>query len=351
MPSSNPQSPIPNLSSVRSLPRWLKRNVPKGNANHFTANTIAEFGLQTVCDHAKCPNRMECYAEKTATFMILGDTCTRGCHFCSVRHGSPQPVDADEPRRVAEATQQLGLRHIVITCVTRDDLPDGGAEHFCQTIAEIRRLSGATADLPSSASGRSGTPVPDISDADGGTPMSESNTQVPLTLALSRRERGPSAPTIEVLPSDFAGNIAAVDRLIEAAPDVYNHNTETVPRLFATVRNPKANYRWTLEMFRHIHRRNPAIQLKTGLMLGLGETTQELLDTLADLFEAGCRMLTLGQYLQPAQDRLPVARYVPPEEFDELGRYARRMGFQQVASGPFVRSSYHAREMASTSDP
>ena len=149
-----------------------------------------------------------------------------------------------------------------------------------------------------------------------------------------------------MLPSDFAGNIAAVDRLIEAAPDVYNHNTETVPRLFAAVRNPKANYRWTIEIFRHIRRCNPAIRLKSGLMLGLGETTQELLDTLADLLEAGCRMLTLGQYLQPAADRLPVARYVPPQEFDELGQFARQMGFQQVASGPFVRSSYHARDMA-----
>jgi lipoic acid synthetase len=303
--------------------------VPKGNANHFTANTIAQLGLQTVCDHAKCPNRMECYAEKTATFLILGDTCTRGCHFCSVKHGTPRPVNADEPRRVAEAARRLGLAHVVITCVTRDDLLDGGAEHFCRTIAEVRRL-GATTNLRS---------VP-------GSPSSATDTQAALTLALSRRERGLFSPTIEVLPSDFAGNIAAVDRLIEAVPEVYNHNTETVPRLFATVRNPKANYRWILQMFRHIHRRNPAIQLKTGLMLGLGETTEELLDTLADLLDAGCRMLTLGQYLQPAPDRQPIARYLPPQEFDELGRLARQMGFQQVASGPFVRSSYHAREMA-----
>ena len=155
----------------------------------------------------------------------------------------------------------------------------------------------------------------------------------------------PLPPTIEVLPSDFAGNAAAVDRLIEAAPDVYNHNTETVPRLFPTVRNPKANYAWTLEMFRRIRRRNPAIALKTGLMLGLGETTDELLDTLADLFEAGCRRLTLGQYLRPSPAQLPVVRYLPPEEFEYLGQLARRIGFERVASGPFVRSSYHAREM------
>jgi lipoic acid synthetase len=215
-----------------------------------------------------------------------------------VKHGTPGPVDPDEPRRVAEAARQLGLKHVVITCVTRDDLPDGGAEHFFETVAAVRKAS------------------------DSETP-----------------------PTIEVLPSDFAGNVAAVDRVVEACPQVYNHNTETVPRLFATVRNPKVNYAWTLAMFRHIHRRNPAIELKTGLMLGLGETTDELLDTLADLLDAGCSLLTLGQYLQPRLDRLPVTRYLPPEEFEELGRLARQMGFKQVASGPFVRSSYHAREM------
>jgi lipoyl synthase len=312
MPISNP--PIPN---PQSLPRWLKRNVPKGNANHFTAKLIGQLGLQTVCDHAKCPNRMECYSQKTATFLILGDICTRGCRFCSVTKGKPLPVDADEPRRVAEAAKELGLKHVVITCVTRDDLPDGGAEHFVQTIDAIRRATAAT---------------------------------------------------VEVLPSDFAGNADAVDRLIRAAPDVYNHNTETVPRLFSAVRGRRGtgtvcakhppgrsgkpclspffpDYAWTLEMFRRIRRGNSAIALKTGLMLGLGETTEELLDTLADLFEAGCRMLTLGQYLQPSPAQMPVVRYLPPEEFDQLGCLARQIGFTQVASGPFVRSSYHAREM------
>jgi lipoic acid synthetase len=277
-----------------ALPRWLKRNVPKGNANHFTARLIDQLGLQTVCDHARCPNRMQCYAEKTATFMILGDTCTRGCGFCSVKKGKPGPPDADEPRRVAEAAKKLGLKHVVVTCVTRDDLADGGAEHFVQTIAEIRRATTAT---------------------------------------------------VEVLPSDFGGNTTAVDQLVRAAPEVYNHNTETVPRLFAEVRGPKADYRWTLMMFRRIGRQNPNIKLKTGLMLGLGETIEELLDTLADLFDAGCRMLTLGQYLRPGAAQLPVARYLPPEEFEAIGNAARQMGFQQVASGPFVRSSYHAGKM------
>jgi lipoyl synthase len=328
VPTPNPQSPIPNpCSSPQSLPRWLKRNVPKGNANHFTAKLIGQLGLQTVCDHAKCPNRMECYSQKTATFMILGDICTRGCRFCSVKKGKPQPVDPDEPRRVAEAARELGLKHVVITCVTRDDLPDGGAEHFVRTIAEIRKEgSGVRSQGPELAN-----------------PKSEiHNLKSEISGPWSLVPGSYSLPTVEVLPSDFAGNADAVDRLIDAAPDVYNHNTETVPRLFPTVRNPKSDYRWTLEMFRRIRRANPAIALKTGLMLGLGETTEELLDTLADLLKAGCRMLTLGQYLQPSPAQLVVVRYLSPEEFDHLGDLARRMGFERVASGPFVRSSYHA---------
>lgn len=281
-------------SIPRNLPRWLKRNVPKGNALAGTARLIDELRLKTVCDHAKCPNRMECYANKTATFMILGDVCTRRCGFCSVAKGKTRPVDGDEPRRVAEAALRLGLRHVVITCVTRDDLPDGGAEHFCRTVAAVRAATDAT---------------------------------------------------IEVLPSDFAGNAGAVDRLIAAAPEVYNHNAETVPRLYREVRGRKADYRWTLEIFRRVKRQSPGTRTKSGLMLGLGESEEELFDTLADLLDAGCEMLTLGQYLQPAADCLPVVRHVPPEEFDTLGEAARRMGFRQVASGPFVRSSYHAWRM------
>ncbi len=280
--------------ATKSLPRWLKRNVPKGNANHFTAKLIDRLGLQTVCDHARCPNRMECYANKTATLMILGEVCTRNCRFCGVASGRPRPVDPDEPHRVAQATKRLELRHVVITCVTRDDLADGGAEHFAQTIAAVRQATDAK---------------------------------------------------VEVLPSDFAGNRASVDRLIEACPDVYNHNTETVPRLYRAVRGRKSDYRWTLDMFRRIADRAPSIRLKTGLMLGLGETTEELFDTLADLHDAGCRLLTLGQYLRPSLEQMPVVRYVPPEEFDRLGDFARRIGFEQVAAGPFVRSSYHAAEM------
>jgi lipoic acid synthetase len=282
-------------SARRGLPAWLKRNVPLQNANHFTAKLIEELHLATVCEHARCPNRMECYACKTATFMILGEVCTRRCGFCRVSTGKPRPVDPDEPGRVAEAARRLGLRHVVVTSVTRDDLRDGGAEHFARTVAAVRQLTGAT---------------------------------------------------LEVLPPDFAGNTAAIELLLDAAPDVYNHNTETVPRLYREVRGRKADYRWTLEIFRRVRRRSPATRAKTGLMLGLGETDGELLDTLADLVDAGCQMLTLGQYLQPAPDRLPVKRYVRPEQFDRWGRAAGQIGFEQVASAPFVRSSYRARDMA-----
>ncbi len=276
------------------LPRWLKRNVPKGVGGHLTARLLDELALQTVCQNARCPSRMECYARHTATFLILGNVCTRHCGFCAVAGGTPQPVQKDEPARVAEASRRLGLKHVVITSVTRDDLPDGGAEQFFRAVAEVRRVVGAT---------------------------------------------------VEVLTPDFAGNTAAVDRVAEAAPEVFNHNAETVPRLYRRVRGGRARYDWTLGLLRRVGRKNPAIRLKSGLMLGLGETVEELFDTLADLREAGCRMLTLGQYLAPSPAHLPVVRYIPPAEFDALGKAARGMGFSEVASGPFVRSSYHAAQM------
>lgn len=281
------------------LPRWLKRNVPKGNANHFTAGLLDELRLETVCDNAKCPNRMECYSQKTATFMVLGNVCTRPCGFCAVERGRPAAPEIDEPERLAEAAVRLGLKHVVVTSVTRDDLGDGGAEHFYQCILAIRRRTSAS---------------------------------------------------VEVLTPDFVGNMAAIDRIVEAAPDVFNHNTETVPRLYAKVRGPKSDFRWTLALLRRIKQLNPAIKTKSGLMLGLGEAREELFDTLAALRDAGCDLLTLGQYLMPsstmADNYLPVVRYIPPEEFAELGQAAKSLGFKQVASGPFVRSSYHAREMA-----
>ena len=279
---------------MQRLPRWLKRNVPKGNAAHFTARLVDELRLETVCDHARCPNRMECYARKTATFMILGDVCTRRCAFCHVSSGRAGPVDPGEPGRIAEAARRLELCHVVVTSVARDDLPDGGSGHFVRCVEAVRRATGAT---------------------------------------------------VEVLPSDFAGDRAAVDQLVDAAPEVYNLNTETVPRLYRKVRGPQADYGRVLETFRHIKGRNAAIRTKSGLMLGLGETVEELFDTLADLLDAGCEMLTLGQYLRPSPKQLPVRRYFTPQEFHELGDAARRLGFARVAAGPLVRSSYHAREM------
>lgn len=279
----------------RRLPRWLKRNVPLGNANHFTARLLEELRLETVCDNARCPNRMECYSQKTATFMVLGSVCTRPCGFCAVERGKTQPLEDDEPERLAEAALRLGLRHVVITSVTRDDLPDGGAEHFYRCVLAVRARTGAA---------------------------------------------------VEVLTPDFIGKPGAVERVVASLPEVFNHNTETVPRLYRQVRGRKSEYRWTLELLRRVKMLQPQIKTKSGLMLGLGETRDELLDTLADLRDVGCDLLTLGQYLQPSAGHLPVERYVPPEEFDELGALARRMGFAQVASGPFVRSSYHARDMA-----
>jgi lipoic acid synthetase len=238
---------------------------------------------------------MECYSQKTATFMILGNVCTRPCGFCSVAKGKTLGIVDDEPERVAEAAARLGLAHVVITSVTRDDLADGGAEHFYRCVLAVRERTGAA---------------------------------------------------VEVLTPDFLGKSGAIERVVSSRPEVFNHNTETVPRLYRDVRGRKSDYRWTLELLARVKRLDPSIKTKSGLMLGLGETHDELLDTLVDLLDAGCDLLTLGQYLQPSPEHLPVVRYVPPEEFDELGLAARRMGFSQVASGPFVRSSYHAREMA-----
>jgi lipoic acid synthetase len=293
MPDSLPIITMPSPAS--RLPRWLKRNVPLGNADHFTARLLEELHLETVCDNARCPNRMECYSQKTATFMILGNVCTRPCGFCSVAKGKTLAVEEDEPQRLAEASHRLGLKHVVITSVTRDDLPDGGADHFYRCVQAVRARTGAA---------------------------------------------------IEVLTPDFLGKPGAIERVVESRPQVFNHNTETVPRLYREVRGRKSDYRWTLELLSRVRRLDPAVKVKSGLMLGLGETKCELFDTWADLLDAGCQLLTLGQYLQPSPSHLPVARYVPPQEFDDLAAAAGAMGFAQVASGPFVRSSYHARDMA-----
>jgi lipoic acid synthetase len=280
---------------VRRLPPWLRQNLAPGGGHGETAALVAELGLETVCSSAKCPNRLECWSQRTATFMILGNVCTRPCGFCSVPRGKTEELEADEPARVAEAARRLGLKHVVITSVTRDDLADGGAEHFRRTVAAVRAATGAT---------------------------------------------------IEVLVPDFLGKEGALEALMQSRPEVFNHNTETVPRLYRAVRGRKSVYAWTLELLARAKRLMPEVKTKSGLMLGLGETRDELLEVFADLLDHGVDYLTLGQYLQPTADSLAVERYVPPEEFDELGDLARGMGFRRVASGPLVRSSYHAREMA-----
>ena len=288
---AEPAAPPP----VRRLPPWLRQNLAPGGGLGETAGLIAELGLETVCSSAKCPNRLECWSQRTATFMILGNVCTRPCGFCSVPRGKTEELEGDEPTRVAVAAKRLGLAHVVITSVTRDDLDDGGAEHFRQTVEAVRAATGAT---------------------------------------------------IEVLVPDFIGKEGALETLMRSRPEVFNHNTETVPRLYRTVRGRKSVYAWTLELLARAKRLMPEVKTKSGLMLGLGETREELLDVFADLLDHGVDYLTLGQYLQPTAESLPVDRYVPPEEFDELGEIARDLGFRKVASGPLVRSSYHARDMA-----
>ncbi len=280
----------------RRLPDWLKRPLPKGNENFFTHHLLRELKLETVCENARCPNQAECWSRRTATFMVLGNVCTRPCGFCSVPRGEPLEIEDDEPERVAEAAARLGLRHVVITSVTRDDVPDGGADHFRRCVLAVRRRTGAA---------------------------------------------------VEVLTPDFLGDKSAIDRVLEARPDVFNHNMETVPRLYRKVRG-RADYRRSLDLLEHVKQRDSGIVTKTGLMLGLGETIDELFDVLADVRSVGCDVLTLGQYLAPTLKHIPVARFVPPDEFDELARTARMLGFRQVVAGPFVRSSYHADEMVTT---
>jgi lipoic acid synthetase len=287
---------LPTVSAKPARPRlpaWLKRRLPRGNENFFTEGLLRELRLETVCENARCPNRPECYAARTATFMILGNVCTRPCGFCSVAKGTPEVLEDDEPERVAEASQRLGLRHVVITSVTRDDLPDGGADHFRRCVLAVRQRTGAV---------------------------------------------------VEVLTPDFLGDLQAVDTVLQADPEVFNHNTETVPRLYRKVRG-RADYQRTLNLLAHIKERSPRTITKSGLMLGLGETTEELLDVFADLRQVGCDLLTLGQYLAPTLKHIPVNRFVPPEEFDTLADLARTLGFRHVVAGPFVRSSYHAEDL------
>ena len=275
-------------------PRWLKRSLPTGPTYESVRDLVKKGRLHTVCQEAKCPNIWECFSRRTATFLIMGPCCTRNCRFCAVDHGPQGPPDPEEPARVAAAAKRMGLRYVVITSVTRDDLPDGGAGLFAETIKEIRR-------------------------------------RMPHAL-------------VEILVPDFQGNTGALKRVVEAHPDVLNHNLETVPRLYPLVR-PQAAYRRSLELLKRTKQYGPAIPTKSGLMLGLGESPEEVKETLLDAVESGCGIFTLGQYLQPSREHLQVERFIHPEEFDNWKEIALKMGFSQVASGPFVRSSYHAEEL------
>ncbi len=272
-------------------PKWLRAPAPAGENYHQLKNLIDRLRLHTVCESAACPNVGECWNHRTATFMILGNVCTRRCGFCAVQKGAPLPVDYDEPRRVAEAVEAMGLRFAVVTSVNRDDRADGGAELFALVIRAVR-------------------------------------------------ERVPGCG-VEVLVPDFQGSHTAVDTVLEAAPDVFNHNTETVPRLYRQVRLG-ARYERSLDVLAYAARTASGTPTKSGLMLGLGETMAEVLGVMRDLRAHDVRILTLGQYLRPSPKHLPIVRYISPEEFDEYRRAGYEMGFAHVESGPLVRSSYHA---------
>jgi lipoic acid synthetase len=282
-------------SSQPPRPEWLRAPAPGGANYHDLKALVERLRLHTVCESAACPNVGECWNRRTATFMILGNVCTRRCGFCAVQKGAPLAVDYDEPNRVAEASALLGLKYAVITSVNRDDRKDGGAELFALTIRAIR-------------------------------------------------ERIPGC-RVEVLIPDFQGSHAAMDIVLDAAPDVMNHNTETVPRLYRQVRLG-ARYERSLDILAYSHAVRPGIPTKSGLMLGLGETTEEVLGVMRDLRDHHVGILTLGQYLRPSQKHLPILRFVPPDEFAQLRRRGLEMGFEHVEAGPLVRSSYHAADAA-----
>lgn len=282
------------------LPDWLRIKLPTSDTYAHTRSLLDELKLHTVCESAKCPNHWECWGKGTATFMIAGDRCTRACGFCAVSTAKPLPLEADEPLRVAEATRRMRLRHVVITAVARDDMADGGAEHFRLTIEAVRKLNPKT--------------------------------------------------VIEVLVPDFQDSDASIENVLSANPHIFNHNLETIRRLTPSVRH-RATYDRSLSVLKKVKaKRGNTIHTKSGIMLGLGENENEVVVAMEDLRAAGCDILTLGQYLQPTLKHLPVVEFVSPEQFDALGRVARSMGFVHVASGPMVRSSYHADEFNAGGD-
>lgn len=283
---------IPLEGKLPRKPAWIRAKAPVDPNVQKIKNLIREKNLSTVCEEAACPNLGECFSHGTATFMIMGDLCTRRCPFCDVAHGRPLPLDKNEPQNLADAIKTMGLKYVVITSVDRDDLRDGGAGHFAACIHKIRDHS--------------------------------------------------SEIKIEILVPDFRGRMEkALDNLDKGLPDVFNHNLETVPRIYKQVR-PGADYSWSLNLIQEFKNRHPEIPTKSGLMLGLGESLDEVRDVLRDLKDHGCDMITLGQYLQPSRHHLPVERFVTPDEFDQLAEFGNKLGFKNIASAPMVRSSYHA---------
>ena len=278
-------------------PPWLRTSLPKGAECRAVRKLLRKNSLHTVCEEALCPNIWECFSRGTATFLIMGSLCTRGCRFCAMSRGKPAPPDPEEPSRVAGAARKLGLDYVVVTSVTRDDLSDGGASFFSDTITKIRE------DVPGAC--------------------------------------------VEVLIPDFQGDTEALASVVSARPDVLNHNVETVPRLYPAAR-PDSSYRRSLALLERVKKDVPEIPVKSGIMLGLGETSKEIRQTLRDLADAGCDILTLGQYLQPSEENLAVERFVHPDEFDAWRVAALEMGFSGVVSGPLVRSSYRAGELYKT---
>jgi len=276
----------------RRFPEWLKKPIRRGKNYTSVASCLSENRLHTVCVEARCPNRAECFSDGTATFLIMGNVCTRNCGFCGVSNGNPLPVDNEEPERIVNAAKKLNLRHIVITSVTRDDLPDGGATHFAECVRQCRN-------------------------------------------------RVPEA-AIEILIPDFRGKHGALGTVIDCRPDILSHNVETVPRLYTRIR-PQADYQHSLELLAYVHKKN--IAAKSSIMVGLGETDEEVIEVLGDLHAAGCRMVTIGQYLQPSRKQAVPQRYVPPERFSYYEESGRAIGFRTVFAGPYVRSSYHASDV------
>ena len=274
------------------LPEWIRSRKMNLGELHEVKKKMRSGGLHTVCEEARCPNRTECFSRGTATFLINGRVCTRNCSYCSIAHGRPTAVDPDEARQLAETAKQMGLEHVVITAVDRDDLPDGGATGFVEAIAALRELD--------------------------------------------------PAPAIEVLTPDFRGDLDLVDLIIEAGPEVYNHNVETVPRLYRQVRR-SGRYEWAMDVLRRVAEKAPGMIRKSGIMVGLGETKNEVTEVLSDLAAAGCQVVTIGQYLQPTGKQVKVDRYWTPAEFEELALIGKAAGLE-VFAGPFVRSSYRAEE-------